>query len=50
MFIGCLTVYGALFSVGYFLYGNLLPGLAAAGVALAGGWLLFRFWGQVKEG
>jgi Na+/proline symporter len=50
MFIGCLTVYGVLFSVGYFLYGNLLPGLAAAGVALAGGWLLFRFWGQVKGG
>jgi hypothetical protein len=44
MFIGCLTVYGALFSTGYFLYGNHLAAAAAAALALAGGWLLFRWW------
>jgi SSS family solute:Na+ symporter len=49
MFIGCFTVYGALFAVGYFLYGNMGPGLAASGVAIAGGWLLFRFWKQMKD-
>ncbi len=49
MFIGCFTVYGALFAVGYFLYGNIGPGLAASGVAIAGGWLLFRFWKQMKD-
>lgn len=44
MLIGCLTVYGALFSTGYFLYGNYLAAAAAAALALTGGWLLFRWW------
>jgi Na+/proline symporter len=44
MLIGCLTVYGALFSTGYLLYGNYPAAAAAAALALAGGWLLFRWW------
>jgi solute:Na+ symporter, SSS family len=47
MLIGCLTVYGALFSVGYFLYGNTLPGLLAGAIALGGGFVMFRLWRRV---
>jgi solute:Na+ symporter, SSS family len=48
MFIGCVTVYAALFATGYFLYGNIMAGCVAVVVAALGGWLLMRLWGKVK--
>lgn len=47
MLIGCFTVYGALFSVGYLLYGNLAAAATSAAVAALGGWYLFRTWRKV---
>jgi solute:Na+ symporter, SSS family len=44
MLLGCLAVYAFLFATGYFLYGNLLPGLVAAVVGVVSSWLIFRMW------
>ncbi|MBK7335596.1 MAG: Na+:solute symporter [Saprospirales bacterium] len=41
-FIGCITVYAALFCVGFWIYGKIIPALVGTVVALVGGWLLFR--------
>ncbi|MBK7409260.1 MAG: Na+:solute symporter [Saprospirales bacterium] len=42
VFIGCITVYAALFATGYWIYGNTMPALIGTVVAGIGGWLLFR--------
>jgi solute:Na+ symporter, SSS family len=42
MFVGCITVYAALFATGYLLYGNMTAFAAATAVAVAGGWGLVR--------
>ncbi len=44
MLIGSFAVYGALFSVGYFLYGNWVPAFIALAVAVGGGVVLLRTW------
>lgn len=41
-FIGCITVYAALFATGFWIYGDTLPALLGTAVTIAGGWLLFR--------
>ncbi len=48
MLIGCLTVYGALFGTGYWIYGK--TGLAAiyTAVAVLGGIFLFRVWKRLE--
>lgn len=41
-FVGCITVYAALFATGFWIYGNTLPALLGTLVAGTGGWLMFR--------
>ena len=39
-FLGCVTVYAALFGTGYFLYGELVPGIVCLFLfVVAAGWL-----------
>ncbi|MCB9285296.1 MAG: Na+:solute symporter [Lewinellaceae bacterium] len=42
VFIGCITVYAALFATGFWIYGNTMPALLGTAIAALGGWLLFR--------
>ncbi len=44
MLLGVLAVYSALFSTGYFIYGNLLGGSILAGIALISAYFIFTFW------
>ena len=48
MVFGCLTVYGALFSTGYFLYGNLPAAIGLGAVALVSAFLLLKAWRRLK--
>ncbi len=48
MVVGSFTVYGALFCIGFWLYGNLIPALIAGLVALAGTIFLVKNWGRLK--
>jgi len=41
-FLGCLTIYGALFSTGYTLYGNLAMGAVCGVTAVAAAWGVLR--------
>lgn len=41
-FLGCVTIYGALFGTGYLLYGRVGPGLLCGGAAAAAGWGVMR--------
>ncbi|MEO1518578.1 MAG: sodium:solute symporter family protein [Bacteroidota bacterium] len=49
MLVGCTTVYAALFGTGFWIYGQVASALFASGVAVLGGIVLFRLWGQLKE-
>ncbi len=48
MILGCLMVYGFLFGLGYWIYGEL--GLAAVyfSVGVISGWILKRMWGKLS--
>ena len=48
MVIGCLTVYGTLFAMGYWLYGETGLALASTLVAMGGAYFLFRVWGKLR--
>lgn len=48
MFVGVFAVYGALFGIGFLVYGNWLNALICLAVAAIGGWLIFRLWEQLK--
>ncbi|MCB0547974.1 MAG: Na+:solute symporter [Phaeodactylibacter sp.] len=48
MVIGCLTVYGTLFAMGFWLYGQTAQATASTAVALGGAYFLFRVWGKLK--
>ncbi|MCB0585023.1 MAG: Na+:solute symporter [Phaeodactylibacter sp.] len=48
MIIGCLTVYGTLFAMGYWLYGQAGPATIWTLIALGGAYFLFRVWGRLK--
>lgn len=48
MVIGCLTVYGTLFAMGYWLYGQAGPATASTLVAAGGAFFLFRVWGRLR--
>lgn len=48
MVVGSFTVYGTLFCIGFWLYGNLIPALVAGSVALAGTVFLVKNWGKLK--
>lgn len=48
MIIGCLTVYGALFAMGFWLYGQAGAATASTVVAMGGAYFLFRVWNKLK--
>jgi Na+/proline symporter len=48
MVVGSFTVYGALFTIGFWLYGNLIPAIASGLVALSGSIFLMKNWGKLK--
>jgi solute:Na+ symporter, SSS family len=48
VFIGCISIYSSLFSIGNFVYGRPLPGTVLALVALGGTYALFRLFGKLR--
>lgn len=48
MLLGCAMVYGFLFCTGYFIYGEIVPGLITLGVAVISGYLLKRNWVKMR--
>lgn len=48
MVVGSFTVYGALFTIGFWLYGNLIPAIASGLIALSGSIFLITNWGKLK--
>lgn len=44
MFLGCVTVYAALFCMGFFMYGQTLNAAIGLVVTAVSGWLLFKNW------
>ncbi len=48
MLTGTVMVYSALFSTGFFIYGNMLPGFIAAAISLAGGFIIISSWKNLK--
>ena len=42
MFLGCILVYSALFSIGFIIYGNMMPALLSGFVALISGYLMLK--------
>lgn len=48
MFVGCVGVYSALFSVGYIIYSNYLPAAILAVLAVISSFIIFKLWGKVS--
>ncbi|MCE7055134.1 Na+:solute symporter [Algoriphagus sp. AGSA1] len=48
MMVGSVMVYAALFSTGFFIYGNLLAGFIAGAIATAGGIIIVRSWKKLS--
>ncbi|MEQ8424055.1 MAG: Na+:solute symporter, partial [Cyclobacteriaceae bacterium] len=48
MVTGSFTVYGALFSIGFWLYGNTTPAIISGLIALAGSAFLVKKWGKLR--
>jgi SSS family solute:Na+ symporter len=48
VFIGCISIYASLFSIGNYLYGRPLAGTALGAVAAAGTYMLFRLFGRLR--
>ena len=48
MMIGSVMVYAALFSAGFFIYGNMLGGLIAGVIAIAGGVIIISSWKKIS--
>ena len=48
MFIGCITVYSALFATGYWIYGKTGAAAILTSVAAIGVYVLFRVWGMLR--
>jgi len=48
MFMGIMTVYGALFATGFWIYGKTWPGLIFSIFTAIGGVILFRVFGKLK--
>jgi hypothetical protein len=48
MFIGTITVYGALFATGFWLYGQVLSGVLFSILAAIGAILLLKIFGKLK--
>ncbi len=48
MFIAVFTVYGGLFSFGFWIYGNIIPAIIATLISTAGVAILFKLLGKLK--
>lgn len=48
MLIGCLMVYGFLFGLGYWIYGDMMKTLISFGVAMLSSWLLWKMWTRLS--
>lgn len=48
MVVGSFTVYGALFTIGFWLYGNLVPAAISGIMAVGGSIFLMKNWGKLK--
>lgn len=48
VFAGCLVIYSLLFSIGSFVYGNLLVGTVLAAVSVGGTVFLFKSFGKLR--
>ena len=48
VFLGCIGVYSALFSIGSFLYGNIITGLILTLIVAASIFLLMRLWTKLS--
>jgi Na+/proline symporter len=48
MFVGCITVYGALFAVGFWIYERTGAAMVATVVALLGGFFLLKAWNRLR--
>lgn len=49
MLLGCAFIYGALFTTGYFIYGQTTKGLIGLGVVIASGILLNGVWKKMQD-
>ncbi|TDQ17473.1 Na+/proline symporter [Algoriphagus boseongensis] len=47
MITGTFMVYAALFSTGFFIYGNVLPGVIAAVISIVGAIVIIRAWKKI---
>ena len=47
MITGTFMVYAALFATGFFIYGNVIPGMIAGAISLMGGLIIFRSWKRI---
>lgn len=47
MITGCFAVYGALFGTGYLIYGQTFQGLMGYGIAIIGGFIIFKIWEKI---
>ena len=48
MFIGCITVFTALFATGFWIYGQTLTAIIMTIIALGGGFFLFQVWNKLR--
>jgi large-conductance mechanosensitive channel len=48
MFAGCFLVYGALFGIGFLMYGQITKALIGFVLAAIASWILIKSWNQVK--
>ena len=48
VFVGALVIYSALFSIGGFVYGNLMQGVVLGVVSAFGTYLLFKLMSKLK--
>ncbi len=49
MLLGCVFVYGSLFSTGYFIYGKLTNGFIGTVIVVFSGFLLLKVWKSIKH-
>ncbi len=48
VFIGCVSVYASLFSIGSFVYGQYLTGIGLGCVAIIGAYFLLQLFGKLR--
>jgi hypothetical protein len=48
MSTGCFMVYGFLFGLGYWIYGDAIRSIFSFGVAMIASWTLWMLWGKLS--